>query len=266
MRAGTGLFAVLSMLTALAPSPGAHAASPEEDMNSLSAAPGRWSLGQLSADSSAPTSAPAFPPGLHWLDLGSARRPALYVPHGLDPSRPVALVVLLHGAGGAANDIVPLMQGAAEAQKFLILAPQSQGRTWDVILGAYGPDVAALDRALDIVIAAQAIEPGRIAVSGFSDGASYALSLGLANGMFFSDVLAFSPGFMAPAALAGKPRIFMSHGTDDQVLPIDRCSRRIAPQLRGSGYDVDYREFPGPHIVPPEMVAAALQRFLPAPG
>jgi predicted esterase len=254
------------MLTALALGPAAAAASPEENMNSLSFAQDRSSLGQLSADPSVPTSAAAFPPGLHWLDIGSARKPALYVPKGLDPSRPVPLVLLLHGAGGAANDIVPLMQGAAEAQKFLILAPQSQGRTWDVILGAYGLDVAALDRALDIVVAAQSIEPGRIAVSGFSDGASYALSLGLANGVFFSDVLAFSPGFMAPAALAGKPRVFMSHGTDDQVLPIDRCSRRIAPQLRGSGYDVDYREFPGPHIVPPEMVAAALQRFLPAPG
>jgi phospholipase/carboxylesterase len=103
-------------------------------------------------------------------------------------------------------------------------------------------------------------------VSGFSDGASYALSLGLANGELFGDVLAFSPGFMAPAALAGKPRIFMSHGVDDRVLPIDRCSRRIAPQLRAHGYDVDYREFPGPHVVPPEMGTAALERFLgPAP-
>jgi hypothetical protein len=40
---------------------------------------------------------------------------------GLDPNRPVPLVVLLHGAGGASTDIVPLMQGAAEAQKFLVL-------------------------------------------------------------------------------------------------------------------------------------------------
>lgn len=224
-----------------------------------------WRSGHLSAAPSSAPSAPALPPGLHWLDIGGGRKPALFVPHGLDPRRPAPLVVLLHGAGGAAGDIVPLLQAAAENGKFLLLAPQSQGRTWDVILGAYGPDVQGLEQALRIVFAAQAVDRDRIAVSGFSDGASYALSLGLANGELFGDILAFSPGFMAPAALSGKPRIFMSHGVDDQVLPIDRCSRRIAPQLRTNGYDVDYREFPGPHVVPPEMVTAALERFLPGP-
>ena len=58
-------------------------------------------------------------------------------------------------------------------------------------------------------------------------GASYALSVGLTNGDLFSDILAFSPGFMAPAVRHGAPNIFISHGTQDTVLPIDRCSRRI---------------------------------------
>jgi len=99
-------------------------------------------------------------------------------------------------------------------------------------------------------------------VAGFSDGASYALSLGLINGDLFSDILAFSPGFMAPTEQADAPRVFISHGLRDGVLPIDACSRSLARKLRQAGYDLDYREFDGGHAVPPEMVTAAVARFL----
>jgi predicted esterase len=106
-----------------------------------------------------------------------------------------------------------------------------------------------------------AIDPAHVAIGGFSDGASYALSLGLTNGDLFTHIIAFSPGFMAPAEYEGKPRIFISHGTRDQVLPIDACSRRIVPQVRGAGYDVEYHEFDGPHTVPPEMTRRAVDWF-----
>src|SRR6202030_4387442 len=46
-------------------------------------------------------------------------------------------------------------------------------------------------------------------------------------------------------------RIYISHGTADTVLPIDRCSRRIVPALRAAGYEVTYEEFDGGHTVPP---------------
>jgi phospholipase/carboxylesterase len=90
-----------------------------------------------------------------------------------------------------------------------------------------------------------------VAVGGYSDGASYALSLGIANGDLFTHVMAFSPGFMTPAGQVGSPRIFVSHGTRDGWLPIESCSRRIVPRLEGAGYEVHYREFEGPHVVPP---------------
>jgi len=51
-----------------------------------------------------------------------------------------------------------------------------------------------------------------VAIQGFSDGASYALSLGLTNGDLFTHVIAFSPGFAAPAEQRGRPRIYVSHG------------------------------------------------------
>lgn len=122
--------------------------------------------------------------------------------------------------------------------------------------------MAHLDRALDHVFTRYAVDPTRLAIGGFSDGASYALSLGVANGDLFSHVLAFSPGFMAPLERRGSPRFFVSHGTRDQTLPIEACSRRLVPILKQSGYKVRYQEFDGPHTVPPDIAEEALGWFL----
>ena len=61
-----------------------------------------------------------------------------------------------------------------------------------------------------------------------------------------------------PAAQRGLPRVYVSHGTQDTVLPIDQSSRRIVPMLRQAGYDVRYDEFEGGHIVPPAIASAAV--------
>ena len=203
--------------------------------------------------------------GVSRLGLDGARDGLVFVPAGLDAQKPVPLVVMLHGAGGEAAHAVGLMERPAQAAGFVVLAPDSRGGTWDVIRGGYGPDVAFLDRSLRRVFGSVAIDPARIAVGGFSDGGSYALCLGLANGDLFRDVLAFSPGFAAPAVTAGRPRVFISHGDRDEVLPVDRCGRRLARVLGEGGYEVDYREFSGGHVVPPDLVDAAVARFL-SPG
>ena len=143
-----------------------------------------------------------------------------------------------------------------------LLAPASRERTWDLLVGRrYGPDLALIDRALEQTFSRYAIDPARLAIGGFSDGASYALSLGITNGDLFTHVLAFSPGFMVPAGQTGSPRIFVSHGTRDRVLPIDRCSHRIVPSLKRDGYDVHYREFDGGHTILPEIALEAVGWF-----
>jgi predicted esterase len=204
-----------------------------------------------------PTSEAA--PGLQSIPVAGGAEALLYVPAGYRPDTPAPLVVALHGAGGdARNGLLPL-QAMADSAGIVLLSPGSAGRTWDVIVGGFGRDVARLDEALAAAFDRVATDPARLAVSGFSDGASYALSIGITNGDLFTHVIAFSPGFMAPAGQRGAPRIFIAHGTGDTVLPIDRCSRRVVPQLRGAGYDVDYREFDGGHVVPAEMARAAAE-------
>lgn len=140
----------------------------------------------------------------------------------------------------------------------VLVAPDSLGSTWDLLLGGLGPDVRRIDRALASAFALLAIDEDRIAIEGFSDGASYALSLGLDNGDLFQYILAFSPGFMRPVRPIGAPRVFVSHGVSDPVLPIS-CSRRIVPVLEQAGYTVEYTEFEGGHTVPEGAIRAAME-------
>jgi phospholipase/carboxylesterase len=209
----------------------------------------------------------AGPPGLHPLGLGEGRGRnerdgLLYVPDGYDPERPAPLALLFHGAGAEARQALGYLRGAADAAGLLILAPDSRGRTWDLVLGRFGPDVALVDRALAETFRRYAVDPGRLAVGGFSDGASYALSLGLTNGDLFSHVVAFSPGFMAPAEPRGRPCVFVSHGTEDPVLPVERCSRRLVSELRRGGYDTTYQEFDGGHEIAPAVALEAAAWYL----
>jgi len=126
------------------------------------------------------------------------------------------------------------------------------------VRGPLGPDVAFLDAALALAFASAPVDPARIVLAGFSDGASAALTLGLANGDRFTHVAAFAPGFLTPLPPVGRPAIFVTHGTHDRVLPIDRCSRRVVPALRAAGYTVRYQEFDGGHIIAPRQLLAAL--------
>ena len=206
-------------------------------------------------------SARSGPVGLQRPVLDGQRDVLVWVPDAYRPGTPAPLLVLLHGAGGNAQGGLRLVGSLADEVGVILVAPASRGQSWDVLYGGYGPDVETLDHALQFVFERYTVDPDRLGIGGFSDGASCALSLGITNGDLFSHILAFSPGFVAPEAQRDKPAIFVSHGTRDEVLPIDTCSRRIVPLLRGAGYEVAYREFGGPHTVPVDIAREALTRL-----
>jgi phospholipase/carboxylesterase len=200
--------------------------------------------------------------GLRPLDVDGERAGVIYVPPTYLPGRPAPLLIMLHGAGSRGENALKPLLHLADEVGLILVAPDSRGRTWDLILDAYGPDVALIDRALAQIFAQYTIAPARVALGGFSDGASYALSLGLTNGDLFDSLIAFSPGFMAPADRRNAPRFFISHGSEDQALPIDQTSRRIVPELERNGYEVRYREFAGGHSIPAEIAREAVQWFV----
>ena len=185
----------------------------------------------------------------------------------------VPLLMFLHGATQSAEDMFWYLHSAPEEAGVAILAPNSRGTTWDAISNIafdveFGPDVEFLNRALERVFESVAIDPTRIAVGGFSDGATYAIALGLINGDLFKRVAAFSPGFVidgandaanGTTAAEGKTRFFISHGTRDKILPIDRCGRRVAADLKERRYEVTFREFDGGHGIPADVMREGLR-------
>jgi phospholipase/carboxylesterase len=199
--------------------------------------------------------------GEHALGLGSDRDGVLNVPKDYRPDSPAPLMVLLHGAGGGARRVVSFLS-VAEAHGIIVLAPDSRGPTWDVIRGDFGPDVQFIDRALEHAFERCAVDRRRLAIGGFSDGATYALSLGIDNGGLFTHIVAFSPGFIVSRNPVGRPRVFVSHGTRDRVLAIDQTSRVVVPHLEDASYPVTYREFDGPHTIPPAIADEAFRWFV----
>jgi phospholipase/carboxylesterase len=200
---------------------------------------------------------PSAETGLRGIGTG-ARAAYLYVPKSYRAEKPAPFIVMLHGAGGSGQHGIDLVTRHADRLGLIVLAPSSRAQSWDMISNrSYGADVGPLDAALADVFNQYAVDPERVAVGGFSDGASYALLLGLINGSLFRRIIAFSPGFMKPTRAEGRPAIFISHGLRDQVLPIDVCSRRLVPVLKEGGYQVDYIEFQGGHTVPEDLARRA---------
>ena len=68
-------------------------------------------------------------------------------------------------------------------------------------------------------------------------------------------LLVSSAGFLSVHLQSGAPRIFLSHGTRDEQIPIDRSARVHVAKLREAGYDVTAVEYDGPHAYDPAVVA-----------
>jgi len=213
--------------------------------------------GRLTARPHAPASAITLRGELP-LGAGGERDGRIFVPTRGRASYP--LMLLLHGATGSGERIERRLQGLAEELGFIIVAPDSRGMTWDH--DTRGTDVAFIDRALQDVFARYPIDTSHVAIAGFSDGASYALTLGIINGDLFTHVIAFSPGYIATEYFHGKPPIFISHGTEDEILAVERTATVLVPGLRRNGYRVEYREFEGPHTIPPEVARQAMEWWL----
>ena len=216
-------------------------------------------LGRLAARHRTPTE--RLTPGVHALGLRRERDGVLYLPSQYRADMPITLVLLLHGAGGTGSRIVQRFRSYADSLGIAFLAPDSRAVSWDR-RDRLTSDVAFIDEALALAYRRVNTIPDRLRIAGFSDGASYSLSVGLTNGDLFGRILALSPGFLDSAQERGKPEIYITHGTDDDILPINTTSRRIVPMLRRAGYSVEYHEFDGRHETPPAITQPAFEWLL----
>ena len=184
----------------------------------------------------------------------------IYVPASYKKGVPMPILVMLHGFRSTAEAVrytFPL----AEQFGVIVLAPESRDITWGQSIPGFDTDSRFIGMAFRWVAQVLTIDLNKVAMGGVSDGANYALNMGLAYGDTFNHVMAFSAGTLATFRRQGKPRVFLAHGTRDEQMPIDRTGRKFAAQLKDEQYDITYREYEGGHGAPLEVVTDAFDWF-----
>ena len=186
-------------------------------------------------------------------------QPKSYAYKPRNSQNPASLIVLLHGASGDARSFIEEFRREADARRIVLLSVQSAGRTWAVRKPREDDqDVIDIKAAIEGLAATTPIDMERVTVMGFSDGASYALSVGMAYPNLFRTVVAFSPGYaFAPQRLDTDQRIFIAHSRRDPILPADN-TRQIVKELQRAGLSPDVHWFNGGHEIDPQMKQAGI--------
>ncbi len=182
-----------------------------------------------------------------------------------------AAVILLHGRGADARDILPLAP-EIDVPHVAWLAPDAAGNAWyperfTQPLARNEPwltsALAFVDRTVEQVIAA-GIPAKHLVLAGFSQGACLALEYAARHARPYGGVVAFAGGLIGPddtprdyaGAFDGMP-VFIGVGDQDQHIPVARCAESAEVFTR-LGADVDLRVYPGlPHTLVDDQIRAA---------
>jgi phospholipase/carboxylesterase len=190
-----------------------------------------------------------------------------------------ALLVLLHGAGGTPDSILAAFRHEADRHGVVLLAPKSRAITWDLISQAAKPrradaapapapgeDLPRIRAAMTALGVRRPTDAARTAIGGFSDGASTALTIGLAHPQLFGTILAYSPGMaFAPSRYDPAQRIFIAHGRKDAILPFANTEQSLVPGLKAR-VKVTFRPFDGEHGMTGEVQEEGVVLFADGTG
>ena len=157
---------------------------------------------------------------------GRKRSYELHVPESLDPGRPVPLLVALHRYLASGNDMA-YMSGfneIADRERFIVVYPNGPGGKWDTFGGDYRDDMEVVLAVIEDVAADCPIDPGRVYLTGVSNGGFMAYVLACAapetfaaaapvNGLMRADLAGHSEAPPLP--------ILIVHGTRDGLVPYD---------------------------------------------
>jgi phospholipase/carboxylesterase len=190
---------------------------------------------------------------------------------GAPLAQAAAAIVLLHGRGASAEDILGLA-GEMYDERVAYLAPQAADHRWypysfmapiaenePWISSALAKVAAVVQLAVDGGVSLE-----HIFVCGFSQGACLSTEFIARNPAPYGGLVAFTGGLIGPAGadlhhagnLAGMPALFSS-GDPDPHVPWSRVLES-AKQFTAMGAEVETQRYPGrPHTVLPQEIKAA---------
>jgi len=200
---------------------------------------GAAALASRYASNPATEPCPALTPGDHQVQVATpdgTRSVLLHAPQ--DASRPLPLVIALHGAGEKGPDFADDtgFSRLADREKFLVAYPSAVGARsfWDISgTATAGPEeVTELRRSLDALEGAVCVNRSRVFVTGVSNGGGMAARLACELSDRFAGVAPVAGGYRSlPPCHPSRPLpVLEIHGTGDQVVPYGG----IAPDFAGS--------------------------------
>jgi len=186
-------------------------------------------------------------------------------------SESYALLVLLHGLGADAHDLLPLADElgrddllvlAAQAP-YTLAGPFGTGYAWydmhdvgDPDPTTFAPSLAQLREFLDVAVAGYPVDADRVFLLGFSQGAVMSLATALTDPGRLAGVIALS-GYL-PEAISGAEGgsvdnlpVFIGHGAADPLISVTE-GRKARDVLTTAGADVTYREYSVEHRIAPD--------------
>jgi phospholipase/carboxylesterase len=205
----------------------------------------------------------------------------LYAAHVPPGEGPHSTLVLLHGWGANAQDLLGLAP-TIHGGNALVLCPQGStvvpfgggmhGYGWFPLVPGQPPDVESFLRAAGslrsfLAMAAERypIDRERTAVAGFSQGGMMAYELGLREPERFAGLAALSAWLPEELAreLPRRPEhegfpVLVVHGRQDTMIPVERA-RESREHLRPLGVSLTYREFDMGHEIQPEALRVILR-------
>lgn len=176
---------------------------------------------------------------------GATRTYYLFVPDGIDPSKPVPLIVMLHGSGRNGLKLVDKWMPLAQKEHIILAGPDS---TNSLQWGAPGDGPALLHDLVESLKLKYPIDGRRVYLFGHSAGAVFGLEMGLIESEYFAAVAVHAgalpeENFGILDHATRKIPFAIICGTTDAFFPI-RYVRATRDELQKHGFVAELTEVP----------------------